>query len=1296
MIGLLSQFNLFISTTSVKDIVDVHLQDAKAAHVAYHQADLRTLDASLKRGIFDLRDYFDNYVPASEQPQAIAEIGVAIAHRLLGPQIFHELQQGHHQRTLCVHLPTVTGEQGNLAAAMARVAWEIARADVQSQPLGERNLLVRVTYTTALAPSSPLALHADEALRVLFIFAQSRGSQPLGARMERRELLRMFKQKIYPKRRAVAHFLTHGVTRQRLVDQIQEHSGYHIVHWSGHGTLNQLDLASPGGAKHSISGDELVRLFNDAGGFLPRLVFLGACQSGDSLQPRGWRDFFSIAQGHDLPVKTGADHSPGAAGIAYALLNGGIPSVVAMRFAVNDDYARELAIRFYRGLLADASPKDAAAALNQARKELANLTSTLGFAIGDHATAVLYGAEQPGLTLVAGPSPDTRAQSNRLHQIAELTSVSHEHFVGRTWELADLGADFIGSREGPEVTPVAIITGLGGMGKTALVAEALELWADRFKWVLLYQSKPSAMTFEATLLDIHCKLDAELGIYHEHVEQHPADKIYREATPTFTAAERIQRLIHNLIRALQHEAILLVLDNFETNLKPTSEPVDGQSFWSSQDTSWDTCLAALAIGLQGSRSRVLITSRLPLRALASGNAFSVLLGPLPAREAALYLRAHPVLSKMANSSDEAISSLAMRLLNASRFHPLLMDRFTRLAADPALHDQLLSALETLERTGNLSTLPDLFATTPNHRDERAYLDNALNVSLDQFIQHLSVDRRQLLWVVALANEVITLALLEAVNAELKLPDMGALLHTLVSVGLVNEDNHTSIPPLPHLTCHEVVRERIQAWMEHAVEDRGVLNEHVIRRAYGRLLKDDFLVLRHKDMDSALQAGSQALVYCVQAQAWDQMEYFVGSFVTSALRPGMVERLIPHLQTAAQSVQEDSQRLFFLNCLGDALSAAGHLDASSQAYHQAVTLGRAVTENNEGDMSEIWGKLAVAYSNWAIVYSTQGNASRAWQCYVEGSEAEKRGNRPPIHLLVNELQMLRLDIRNGGVKEAQPQVTERLERLTQWWDRYSAGLPVPEAPNNEMLARAIIGALHISLRIDMLNRDWPNALLKADKVLEIETSLSRSLEDIAETRFGRATVLMHLPERLDEARAELEHCNQIFHNIPKKRGRALTALANLAANQKDLKQAINLERRALVLHEQGPDPRIRATSHANLASYLSRRGNSADLTMQALHRIASIIYCMEAGMGQDLSDVMRSYAYDWRRAKAAGRSTPLPTVAQLVQAPGFSALSLWLDARQVDFDDLQARIDALVQALHTALSNQPPSEPSVDA
>lgn len=1299
MIGLSSQFNLFITTTPTKDVIDFHLQNERGAQVAYHQADLRQLGASLKRGLFDLRDYLDQYVAASEQSLAIADIGVAIAQHLLGPQIFEKLQQGHHQRTLCVHLPAVTGEQDSLAATMARVVWEIARPDALSKTLGEHNLLVRVTHTLAHKPSSPVPLKPDEALRVLFVFAESRGSHPLSARLERRELLRLFKKEIYPNRRVIVHFLTHGVTRQRLFDQIQQHAGYHIVHWSGHGRLNQLELASPGGAKDSISGDELVRVFNEAGGFLPRLVFLGACQSGDSLQPRGWRDFFSIAQGNDRPIKPHDNEPSGAAGTAYALLNGGIPSVVAMRFAVNDDYARELAIRFYRALLADSTPKDAAAALNQARKELANRNSnnTPRFASCDHATAVLYGVEQPGLTLVKGPSPDIQAQNRLLHAIGELTSVSHEHFVGRTWELAGLGADFIGSRTGNEVKPVAVITGLGGMGKTALVAEALDLWTDRFDWALLYQAKPTALAFEATLLDIHCKLDGELGVYHEHVRAHLADRIYREATPEFTGPQRVTRLIRNLIRALQQEAILLVFDNFESNLKPAGETVNGQTLWASQDPAWDACLRTLCSELQGSRSRVLITSRLPLRALDGDGAFAVLLGPLPAKEAALYLRAHPVLSQMASSSDETVSSLAMRLLNASRFHPLLMDRLTRLAADPALHEQLLEALETLEHTGNFASLPDLFATTPNNQQERSYLDNALAVSLDQFIQHLSVERRQLLWVVSLANEIIPLGLLRTVSTELKLPEVDTLLRTLVSVGLVNESQQMATEASLLLNCHELVRERIQAWMEQSVEDRGALDENIIRRAYGRLLKDYFLAMRHKDMTSAIHAGSQALIYCVQSQAWDQMEYFVSSLVTSVLAPNMVGTLIPYLRIAAESVPQDHQRLFCLNCLGDALRAAGRLDDSSQAYHQAAILARAATERSDIDTHDAWGKLAVICCNWAIVYSTQGNFVAARQCYVEGSEAEKRGGRPLIHLLINELHMLRLDLKMGHTEQAEPQVTERLERLTQWWERYCAGQQLPEAPNAEMLARAIIGALHISLRIDVKKMDWPSALAKVNKALEIEQSLSRSMEDIAQTRFDRATVLMHLPNHLNEARSELEHCNKLFQDVPTMRAKTLTALASLAEKQSDLKQAVIQERRALVLHEQGPDPYNRAGSHGNLATYLTMRGTPEDLKETSLHRMASIIYCVEAGPGQDLINAIHNYVFDLRNANISGRDTSPPTVAELINTPGFSALSHWLDSRLVNLDDLQAKIIPLIEGCHSAiLSLFPTSEPAPDA
>src|SRR5712691_9677286 len=171
--------------------------------------------------------------------------------------------------------------------------------------LGERNLLVRVVHDMAAPTTQPLALGRDECLRVLFVFAEARGSRPLAARLERQELRRLFEQEIYPQRRIVADFLTHGVTRQRLQAQIQENGGYHIVHWSGHGHLNLLELARPGGTQDFLSGEELLDLFIRAGGFIPRLFFLSACHSGDILRVQDWNDFLAVAQGKEPSTQQG-------------------------------------------------------------------------------------------------------------------------------------------------------------------------------------------------------------------------------------------------------------------------------------------------------------------------------------------------------------------------------------------------------------------------------------------------------------------------------------------------------------------------------------------------------------------------------------------------------------------------------------------------------------------------------------------------------------------------------------------------------------------------------------------------------------------------------------------------------------------------------------------------------------------------------------------------------------------------------------------------------------------------------
>ena len=624
-------------------------------------------------------------------------------------------------------------------------------------------------------PRNRLLSDRDECLRVLLVFAAARGARPLAARRERQELCRLFAQEIYPQRRIVADFLTHGVTRQRLQAQIQENGGYHIVHWSGHGRLNRLELAKPGGAQDFLSGEDLLDLFIRAGGFIPRLFFLSACHSGAILRVQDWNDFLAVAQGKELGTKDAPasetkdislDERPGYTGTAHALLQGGVPSVVAMRYAVGDDYARELAVEFYRALLAHAQPKSAAAALTMARQALldAHRPGNAHYAVCDHATPVLYGAEHPGLTLQKGRSPGLDTRHPRLHQITELTMAGHEHFVGRTWELAGLGADFIGSRNGAEVKPVALITGLGGMGKTALTAEALALWESRFEWVLLYQAKPNALSFDATLRDIHRTLYAELGRYHRHVQARPADAIHRAAEAEFTGAERLERLTRNLVRVLCDERILLVLDNFETNLKPQAEPgTADEPLWACQDPAWDRCLTQLATALVGTPSRVLITCRRPLAALAGTACHRVLLGPLPAGEAALYLREHAGLSYMMFSGDAVERALAKRLLQASRFHPLLMDRLARLATGgPALRPQFLQALDALETSHDYSQLPALFTTEPGDTKELAYLNDALATSLDYLIRDASADARRLLWMIAVANDPVALDLLKGV------------------------------------------------------------------------------------------------------------------------------------------------------------------------------------------------------------------------------------------------------------------------------------------------------------------------------------------------------------------------------------------------------------------------------------------------------------------------------------------------------------------------------------------------------
>lgn len=1344
-----SNFDLIITADYPSRTAELRLLDMHGSQLAFRQTDFKTIAVSRQQGLFDLRNYLRHYVEPGKEAASIAEIGVCIAEEVLGADIFRLLSASESQRALRIQLPGATAEENQLAAALARVPWEIARAAADQTTLADRNLVVRVVHDMTAPATQPLDLGKDECLRVLFVFAQARGSRPLAARLERRVLLDLFEKEIYPQRRIVADFLTHGVTRERLEAQIADRGGYHIVHWSGHGHLNLLELAKPGGASDHLSGEALLDLFTNAGGFIPRLFFLSACHSGDILRVKDWNDFLAVAQGKQPDTKeTPAtkeiplDKPTGYTGTAHALLQGGVSSVIAMRYAVGDEYARELGVEFYRALLAHSQPKSAAAALTMARQSLLdpNKHDRARYDVCDHATPVLYGTGDPGLTLQGGRSPGLDTRNPRLHQIAELTTAGHEHFVGRTWELAGLGADFIGSSTGAEVKPVAVITGLGGMGKTALTAEALALWESRFEWVLLYQAKPNALSIDRDFLwNIHIRLTDKSDDYRARIAANSRDAIWLPAEGDFTSTRRMEVMIENLVAVLRAHPILLVLDNFENNLKPQAEPSPagiGEPVWACQDPAWDRCLNKLATELVGTPSRVLITCRRPLAALAGTASHRVLLGPLPPGEAALYLREHEGLSRMIFSGDDAEKALAFRLLNASRFHPLLMDRLSRLATGgEALRARLTQALDALEKSHDYSQLPALFTTVPGDAKELAYLNDALATSLDQLIHDASPDARRLLWMIAVANDPVTLGFLKSVwsgeegeeqqqlrqikqmldmlsdlppELEEKLkamppeframldalppvaparPDPAPLLSHMVAVGLTTEERTGPDDDNPALTCHELVRERVRNWMYDHPQDRADLTENAIRLAYAERLEAAFHALEHQKMTAALQSGSRALVYCVQAGAYDRLGSFASRLVTSTGDPRLLASLLPHLEAAAESAPEGEPRWSCLCYLADALARGGHPDASLPFYEQAATQARTAAEAQGESGRQAWSGLAAITGNWAIALVMTGDLDAARQRRLDSAGAEKKAGRPAVYVIGKELEALRIEIMQGQVEQALPEVEARLEQVEAWWQAHRSGRGVPEAPDPEYLARAFIGALNIAMQAHFAQRDWESALRRIDAILEVERALERPAEDIAVTRINRANVLSQL-RRFGEAKAEMEDCLQVFQNDPANRSKVLGSLAALFDEQGDVAQAIIQERRALALREQLPDPADRAVSHHNLASYLERSGAASALAESPRHRLADLIYCLVSGLGHDLQTSLHNYAVRFRRARDAGATLTVPRVAELLADPAFRPLDDWLRQRQIAVAEVQAAVDqVLEQARQAALEQE---------
>jgi len=412
-------FTLNITTNPTQQRADFKLYDGHQRFLASHQVRLPDHPASQWEGLFDTRAHverfannvlFENSDKPATQQDLLTRLGTFLGEKVLDHDIMAKLS-GRQHRTLLIRIPDAQDDL--LAAAFARVPWEMARLETDKKTLFERNLVVRAIAANMSAKDEEEE-ESNQVVRVLLILAEAPQSNPLAARLERERLLDLFEHEILPHRQVEVDFLCYGVTRKAIEEQVKKCGGYDIVHWSGHGHHNALELLSADGQRDLISGEELVELFENAGGFIPHLIFLSACHSGSFLQVQDWETLKAVLDNQpstkegtlktDPKLQNILEERKGYTGTALELLGAEVPQVVAMRYAVGDAYSRRLARRFYNHLLAEPAHHSADTALALARSELFRDERAEEHPAIDHIAPLLFGEKRLSFQINEGRS----------------------------------------------------------------------------------------------------------------------------------------------------------------------------------------------------------------------------------------------------------------------------------------------------------------------------------------------------------------------------------------------------------------------------------------------------------------------------------------------------------------------------------------------------------------------------------------------------------------------------------------------------------------------------------------------------------------------------------------------------------------------------------------------------------------------------------------------------------------------------------------------------------------------------
>jgi tetratricopeptide (TPR) repeat protein len=339
---------------------------------------------------------------------------------------------------------------------------------------------------------------------------------------------------------------------------------YHVLHVSCHGRPGALELENEDGQAVLATAEGLMAPIRQTLRPLP-MVLLNACHGG-------------VAEGQ-------------TASLAEALLRAGVPAVLAMQTWVSDFYAIEFARAFYHHLssrdypLASRALASARKELERARQEAVGRGASLAETRPEFATASLYvaGEERPLADFTREKEPLT---VRPVHAVAgPVPQLGIDDLIGRRNEqretlrtLRDRSRQYAG----------VALTGIGGVGKSAVAGRVMQRLSEA-GWLL---------SAHAGRFDLGA-IGANLGARLLKAGRPEAVELGRLLAAGDVDDEARLQLV---AKALAEEPVLLVLDDFEQNLK-----LGGDEFLDPDVGDYLRLLAGSA-----GRGRLLLTSRYPV------------------------------------------------------------------------------------------------------------------------------------------------------------------------------------------------------------------------------------------------------------------------------------------------------------------------------------------------------------------------------------------------------------------------------------------------------------------------------------------------------------------------------------------------------------------------------------------------------------------------------------------------------------------------------------------------------------